>query len=733
MIKRLINFSIYLTIFIVLIISYLSFFGLNTEKFNDSIKSKILKVNSKVNLELKSVKLLLSPFSFSIKLKTLEPNISFNNKKIELEHISTNIFLKSFIKGQLTVGDLQISTKRIKLNDVISLARSFKNSPELFILDKVLKDGLLVADIKLNFDDKGKVKDDYEIKGFINNGKISFLKKYTIEGLNLLFKVNKNKYTIKDVDTKFNQIKISLPLINIKEESNLFKVNGNIISNENDINVNLLNNLFGKSFKNLKINNINFRSDNDFSFNINKKFKINDFNLRSIVDLNILNFNSNFSKIKNYLPEFKEAIQLEDNKIEINYNKSKTDIKGKGFISIDGKSDKIAYKIIKKDNKYNFDTNLNIDKNFISIESLKYKKEKDSKSLLRLNGIYKENKEINLNFISFKEQDNKFLIKGLNLDKDFKISELKFLEFDFINNQKILNKITLKKNKKKYDILGKSFDASKLLDNILNNDNGSSSSIFKNLNSILSIRIDKTYLEKDTLINNLVGNISFKENKIKKLNLNSVFANNKKLNLTIRTSKDNEKITTFSTNYPEPLIRRYKFIKGFEGGTLDFYSIKKNGLSNSVLIIDNFKVQEVPVLAKLLSLASLQGIADLLTGEGIRFTDFEMKFSNQDNTMTIEELYAIGPAISILMDGYIESKKLISLRGTLVPATTINRTISSIPLIGKILVGKKVGEGVFGVSFKVKGAPNNLKTSVNPIKTLTPRFITRTLEKIKRN
>ena len=101
--------------------------------------------------------------------------------------------------------------------------------------------------------------------------------------------------------------------------------------------------------------------------------------------------------------------------------------------------------------------------------------------------------------------------------------------------------------------------------------------------------------------------------------------------------------------------------------------------------------------------------------------------------MTIEELYAIGPAISILMDGYIESKKTISLRGTLVPATTINRTIASIPLIGKILVGKKTGEGVFGVSFKVKGSPKNLKTSVNPIKTLTPRFITRTLENFKKN
>ena len=96
----------------------------------------------------------------------------------------------------------------------------------------------------------------------------------------------------------------------------------------------------------------------------------------------------------------------------------------------------------------------------------------------------------------------------------------------------------------------------------------------------------------------------------------------------------------------------------------------------------------------MLTLASLQGIADLLTGEGIRFTDFEMKYTNQEKLMTIEELYAIGPAISIMLEGYIQSKDLISLRGTLVPATTINRSISSIPLIGDILVGKKVGEGV---------------------------------------
>ena len=84
------------------------------------------------------------------------------------------------------------------------------------------------------------------------------------------------------------------------------------------------------------------------------------------------------------------------------------------------------------------------------------------------------------------------------------------------------------------------------------------------------------------------------------------------------------------------------------------------------------------------------------------------------------------------MNGYVEKDKLISLRGTLIPATTINKVIGSIPLLGQILVGSKTGEGVFCVSFKIKGPQENLETSVNPIKTLTPRFITRTLEKIKK-
>ena len=92
----------------------------------------------------------------------------------------------------------------------------------------------------------------------------------------------------------------------------------------------------------------------------------------------------------------------------------------------------------------------------------------------------------------------------------------------------------------------------------------------------------------------------------------------------------------------------------------------------------------------------------------------------------------MGPAVSILFDGYVDKGKIVSLSGVLVPATKLNSFIASIPIVGDILVGKKTGEGVVGVSFKMKGPPKDIKTTVNPIKTLTPRFIVRALEKLKK-
>ncbi len=138
-------------------------------------------------------------------------------------------------------------------------------------------------------------------------------------------------------------------------------------------------------------------------------------------------------------------------------------------------------------------------------------------------------------------------------------------------------------------------------------------------------------------------------------------------------------------------------------------------------------------MVKLLSLADFGGLADLAEGEGLSFEKLDLNMTKDKNILKLNELFAVGPSISVLMDGYQDANSLTSLRGTLVPAKNLNNLLSKIPVIGDIIIPKEVGEGLFGVSFKMKGPPGKIKTTINPIKTLTPRFISKALERSKKN
>ena len=162
-----------------------------------------------------------------------------------------------------------------------------------------------------------------------------------------------------------------------------------------------------------------------------------------------------------------------------------------------------------------------------------------------------------------------------------------------------------------------------------------------------------------------------------------------------------------------------------------YISIIEDNSSTSKLKIENFKVVNAPNMVKLLTLADLGGLADLAKGEGISFETLDLDIEQTAGLIKINEILALGPSISVLMDGY-QDKNVTSLRGTLIPAKTLNKMISRIPLLGDIIIPKEVGEGLFGISFKMKGPKGKIKTSINPIRTITPRFIQKIIDRNKK-
>jgi hypothetical protein len=793
--------------FFVLLIIYLSTVGIETEKFNKQIQDLVQQKNDKIDIGLKKIKLTLDPLNFKINAKTIDAKINLKGRSIELEHIKSKISINSLIKNQLVESQVEISTKSILLKDFVTFVRSINNRPELFLLEQFIKRGNLIAELKFNFDEFGKLKEDYKVNGLLRDGKISLLKKNQLEKINFLFNITGNDFSFKDISFNTNNINFLSERINVKKDKKDYFFRGNIKNKNSLLNDELLQ-IIKLRYPQFDLIKTNFESDNDFSFNINNKFKVKNLAIDSnilidgsqikknnlisknfikindlielkdhkikasysknklsikgkgkfkiqnkfeIIDYQMTNTRSDFSLVSNfdlseldiknqklikvYLPKTKDILNLKDHKIKLNYKDDTLSFKGTGQIKLEKELNKIEYFFSTKDKVYNFETDLAINDTPIKIDFINYKKDKNLNSQLKINGKYTKKFGFDFKKIRLLSKNNNFIINDLTINKKNKIIKVDKIDLDYFDRSDKKNKFALRRIKKNnYELNGSLLNANSLITKLLKSKEDQKIDIFKE-NVDMTLNILNVYLDNDNVVKNLNGKLRIVDNKVNQAKISALFDANKNLTFSINT-KDGEKITTLYSSNAKPLVNRYKFIKGFEGsdeGYLDFYSSKKNGISNSKLIIDNFKVKEIPALAKLLALASLQGIADLLTGEGIRFSDFEMNFTKKNKLMTIQELYAIGPAISILIEGYIEEDNIISLRGTLVPATTINRTIASIPLIGDLLIGKKVGDGVFGVSFKVKGPPKKLETTVNPIKTLTPRFITRTLEKIKKN
>ena len=726
MIRIIYRFVILILLILMILITYLSTVGVKTNKFNNQITNHIKNINTNLDIELRDVNIILDPFNLTFLVKTIGTNLVYRNKIIQFEKIESKISIRSLLNNEFSLSELTVSTKLIKVKNLISFLRVLNKDPKLFIAEKFVKKGFLIINAEIEFDENGNFKNNYEISGFIKDGSVDLLTKYNLSKINSNFNLVKNDLKIDNLNLSLNGQDLTFSNIEASKLKDKFFIKGksnnnNVILEENEIVNYVGNDLF------IDLKKIEFKSSNDFSLQIDKNFKFENLNINSYIDLKELVFLE--KDLNNFFPEIKDQIKLINHQINLSYNKNDLKIKGSGKFLIQ-EEDKIQYEISTKNGKIDLSTLLEIKNNKFLFSYLNYEK-KDESSLeikLKLDKDKKDN--ITFKEISLDDQESRIKITNLSLKNDLTINGVKKIELDYFDKEDVKNKILFKKTKKNYVLKGDSLNINKIIEDLLLSENKKKNIL--NQNFWIDVDVKKVFLDKKNFIKNLKGHISIKDNVVDDVDLISEFLSKKEIKFTLK-NMNNQKITTLFSGEAKPLVDRYEFIKGFNEGSLDFYSLKNNGLTNSTLKIYDFKLRELPALTKLLTLASLQGIADLLSGEGIRFNEFEMKFSNENNLMTIDEIYAIGPAISILMSGYVEKNKLISLRGTLVPATTLNKTIGSIPILGDILVGDKTGEGVFGVSFKIKGPPKELETTVNPIKTLTPRFITRTLEKIKKN
>ena len=497
------------------------------------------------------------------------------------------------------------------------------------------------------------------------------------------------------------------------------------------------------------------------NFDLDKNFRIKNVSYSSngVAD-NLVLETKELKRIKKYLPLYSSKMRLLEIKYDFRPVRSgstqKLTLSG-GFCYLENEEGCNVFNLEHfyrfKNKKHKTKGSVTLTGDEVLITGLNYKKVKDKQSILNFDVNFVIDKYYHIVELAYQDlirpptnasstgiQSYGVILKEIKLNKKFEIISLSKSKEGFYNvsvktysdpdSGKMLNNDFYITNTDKLIISGNLFDAEPLLKSLYKTDG---KKIFsKDFNNELKVNFNKAITGTNDEVSNISMIASIKKGSYNKLSLKGNFSENEIIEMSIYQVDVNNRTLQVISDRARPFIKNFDFIKGFEDGKLEYESTISEEETKSNLLITDFKVSKVPALAQLLSLASLQGIADTLSGEGIRFESFEMKSNSKDNVMNIEDALAMGPAISILLEGYVDKGKTVSLRGTLVPATKLNSIIASIPVLGDILVGKKTGEGVVGVSFKMKGPPKDIKTTVNPIKTLTPRFIVRAVEKMKK-
>lgn len=140
-------------------------------------------------------------------------------------------------------------------------------------------------------------------------------------------------------------------------------------------------------------------------------------------------------------------------------------------------------------------------------------------------------------------------------------------------------------------------------------------------------------------------------------------------------------------------------------------------------IIKDFQLVQAPVLARLLTVAGLTGIGDLLSGQGIHFSGMDMPFLYKDGILEVKDGQASGSALGVTAKGRIDlDNDKLGLEGTVVPAYALNSALGNLPVVGGIFSAEK-GGGLFAINYQMKGAMGDPDFTVNPLSALTPGFL----------
>lgn len=139
------------------------------------------------------------------------------------------------------------------------------------------------------------------------------------------------------------------------------------------------------------------------------------------------------------------------------------------------------------------------------------------------------------------------------------------------------------------------------------------------------------------------------------------------------------------------------------------------GEYNGRLAVRDIRIRDVPALAALINAVSVVGLLEQMNGSGLHFSQVEADFLLTPQQLQLREGSAIGASLGVSMEGYFDlAQKQMNFQGVFSPVYMFNG-------IGALVTRR--GEGIFGFTYRLRGAPEAPRVQLNPLSALAPAML----------
>ncbi|MEZ5855101.1 MAG: AsmA-like C-terminal region-containing protein [Hyphomicrobiaceae bacterium] len=261
----------------------------------------------------------------------------------------------------------------------------------------------------------------------------------------------------------------------------------------------------------------------------------------------------------------------------------------------------------------------------------------------------------------------------------------------------------------------------------------------------LDLAVDTILGLNDTSLRHVRVNLSERDDELISATMTGALDGGGRINITLPRRADGQRVAMIETDNAGQALKLagiYTSMKGGRGTLALDLDGKGAAERTGQLHVRKCKIIGDPVFYEVLQNAD-EGRPAIAAGsprprrqvvrEEIVFDDVRAVFAAGNGQIAVQSLAATGPLVGVSVRGKVDFRsQRLSLGGTYIPLSGLNRALSGIPLVREIFTGPK-GDGIFGITFGVNGKMSQPQVIVNPFSFVAPGVLREIFQMVPEN